>query len=247
MKENIERALTVVFGAEGGLSLRKDDKGNWTGGKVGKGFLRGTKYGISAAAYPDLDIGRLTLADAAALYRRDYWARVGGDALPAGVDLCVFDAAVNSGVSQAKVWNAATYDDHPTARIHAFCAKRLSFLHGIKLWRTYGTGWAARVAKIEATAVAWATAAAGVVTPKAKLQAEAQKAEQTRDDAHAAGRAAGATVAASGVAAPVLDHEAVVYLALGMLIMGALALYAWHVAHVNKARAAAFADAAQEN
>lgn len=39
----------------------RNDKGNWTGGRVGVGQLKGTKYGISAAAYLHLGIKSLTL------------------------------------------------------------------------------------------------------------------------------------------------------------------------------------------
>ncbi|MFC0406768.1 hypothetical protein [Roseomonas elaeocarpi] len=37
---------------ERGLSMVSTDPGNWTGGQVGKGKLKGTKYGIAAASYP---------------------------------------------------------------------------------------------------------------------------------------------------------------------------------------------------
>lgn len=58
---------------EGGFQKREDDPGNWTGGAIGKGELKGTKYGISAASFPDVDIENLTLDQAEALYLRDWW------------------------------------------------------------------------------------------------------------------------------------------------------------------------------
>jgi lysozyme family protein len=42
---NIAFELTV--GHEGGYSNNPDDPGNWTGGDVGEGQLKGTKYGVS--------------------------------------------------------------------------------------------------------------------------------------------------------------------------------------------------------
>jgi hypothetical protein len=51
-QSNFERCMDEVFKHEGGLSLIRADPGNWTGGKVGKGELRGTKYGIAAHAHP---------------------------------------------------------------------------------------------------------------------------------------------------------------------------------------------------
>ena len=70
-----EQALAVVLGHEGGFCAERSDPGNWTGGAVGCGELRGTKFGISAAAYPAEDIANLTPEAAAAIYRRDYWDR----------------------------------------------------------------------------------------------------------------------------------------------------------------------------
>lgn len=58
---------------EGGFQDDPEDDGNWTGGKQGIGKLKGTKYGISAATYPHLDIPNLTVEDAVHIYWRDWW------------------------------------------------------------------------------------------------------------------------------------------------------------------------------
>lgn len=60
-----------------------------------------TRWGISKRAYPSLDIAKLTRSDAVEIYRQDYWNRIGGDELPQGVALIVFDCAVNQGVGYA--------------------------------------------------------------------------------------------------------------------------------------------------
>ena len=57
-----------------------------------------TKYGISKRAYPDLDITNLTVDQAKAIYKRDYWDKAKCDELPESVALAVFDGAVNHGV-----------------------------------------------------------------------------------------------------------------------------------------------------
>jgi lysozyme family protein len=101
---NLEAAITFVVGVEGNYTNDPSDPGNWTGGAVGVGQCNGTKFGISAAAYPTIDVASLTLDEAKALYARDYWAPILGDSLPAALALIVFDAAVNSGVRQAGVW-----------------------------------------------------------------------------------------------------------------------------------------------
>jgi lysozyme family protein len=75
---NFDRMFEIVAGHEGCLTAHPADPGNWTDGAVGAGICRGTKFGISAAAYPDLDIANLTLDAAKALYQRDYWQRIAG-------------------------------------------------------------------------------------------------------------------------------------------------------------------------
>ena len=100
---NFDRMFDIVVGHEGGFTADPEDPGNWTGGAIGAGTCRGTKFGISAAAYPSVDIANLTLDLAKSLYRRDYWQRIVGDRLPGTLALLVFDAAVNNGVGRANV------------------------------------------------------------------------------------------------------------------------------------------------
>ncbi|MGC1585408.1 MAG: peptidoglycan-binding protein, partial [Rhodomicrobium sp.] len=65
------------------------------------------------------------------------------DGLTVGVDLCVFDAAVNSGVARARVWCAQAQE------IDTFCDLRLEFLQGLgRLWRVFGAGWRRRIGGI---------------------------------------------------------------------------------------------------
>ena len=58
-----------------------------------------TKYGISQAAYPDLDIRNLTEQQAREIYKRDYWDRVRADEITSqAVAENIFDTSVNMGV-----------------------------------------------------------------------------------------------------------------------------------------------------
>lgn len=98
---NFDFAFEKVVGHEGGFTEARPDRGNWTSGVVGLGELKGTKYGISAMAYPNLDIQNISLDLAKDIYKTDYWDRCRGDRLPEGIDLFVFDAAVNQGVRDA--------------------------------------------------------------------------------------------------------------------------------------------------
>lgn len=94
----------VLIGEEGGYSNDPQDPGNWTGGKTNVGQLRGTKFGISAAAWPDVDIVNLTIDQAQLIYHGHYWSPIHGDSLPSMLALIVFDAAVNNGVARAVQW-----------------------------------------------------------------------------------------------------------------------------------------------
>ena len=86
-----------------------------------------------------------------AIYRGGYWDRLGCDGLPAGLDLCVFDAGVNSGVARAEAWLAEA------GEIDSFCDRRLAFLKQTgRLWRVFGQGWRRRVAGIRVDAHAMA-------------------------------------------------------------------------------------------
>jgi lysozyme family protein len=95
------QAFSDLVGIEGKYSDDERDPGNWTGGKVGAGKLNGTMFGISAAAYPSLDIASLNLVKAKALYLSDYWNKMHCDTLPAVVAVALFKEGVNLGVEGA--------------------------------------------------------------------------------------------------------------------------------------------------
>lgn len=92
---------------EGGFSMDPKDPGNWTSGKPGVGILKGTKFGIAASAHPNVDIVNLTLDQANALRKSEYWDAVNGDGLPSPVAFVVADAAYGSGpVTAARQFQA---------------------------------------------------------------------------------------------------------------------------------------------
>ncbi len=91
-----EACFAIVVGIEGVLSLDPKDPGNYSGGQ-----LIGTKYGVSAAANPGIDIPNLTLDGAQAIHLARYWTPAGCDLLPPRAALCAYDAAINEGVGTA--------------------------------------------------------------------------------------------------------------------------------------------------
>jgi len=95
---SFELAFQHTVGLEGEFTDDPHDKGNWTGGQVGVGILKGTKYGISAAQYAALDIQDLTLPEAMQIYLRDYWNPLRLDEIINGwIQMEIFDTAVNMG------------------------------------------------------------------------------------------------------------------------------------------------------
>ena len=160
--DHFERCFAFTLGAEGGYSDNPADPGNWTGGAVGNGELRGTKFGISASAYPQLDIANLTQSEAEEIYRRDYWAAIKGDSLPLPVALVAFDAAVNAGAKRAILWlqqaagvapdgvlgheTLATLNaSDATSLAREALVRRLEFSTHLSTWARFGLGWSRRI------------------------------------------------------------------------------------------------------
>ena len=163
-----DNAFRAVIGEEGGYTANPADPGNWTGKRCNVGRCNGTKYGISAASYPTLSIAALSLDDAKAIYRRDYWAHIQGDELPSAIALVVFDAAVNSGPDRAIRWlqgvlrvtvdgaigpitiaAARQCAGRGASVLAEYQAQRLVFLSSLPTWRVFGLGWARRVCNMQ--------------------------------------------------------------------------------------------------
>jgi len=234
---NLERGLAHVFGHEGGLSLDPNDRGNWTTGVIGRGELKGTKFGIAAHVYPGLDIRGLTLVEAAEIYRRDYWTRIRGDLLAGGIDVVMLDTAINSGPGRAIQLLQASLgvtvdggygpetlgaigkvrDWAPVIR--DYCRRRMSFLRALSSWVHYGNGWTRRVAETEALGIKVYLESLGrsEASIAASAAAEAEAAERSRRRNQGAGATAGTATAADGAVlvdktaagAPTVDPAAV--------------------------------------
>jgi len=155
-----DRAFDNTLGYEGVMSTDRDDPGNYTP----DGTFKGTKFGISARAYPNIDIENLTLEKAKQIYRLDYWEKPGFDKLPESVAIQVFDGAVNSGVRASIMWLqravqttadgiigpvtvARSYAVAPDTIIRRYLGYRLSHMTDLSIWPSQGRGWARRIAR----------------------------------------------------------------------------------------------------
>jgi len=164
---NFDLAFSRLLGQEGGFTDDRQDKGNWTGGKVGVGALKGSKYGISAMSYPMEDIRNLSEARAKAIYLRDFWGPAGCDLVPTPLKYPLFETAVHTSAPGRPTFAiklvqraAGVQDDgiigpitmqaissadpyRLTARFYGF---RLDHLNDLPAWAHYSKGWAQRIA-----------------------------------------------------------------------------------------------------
>lgn len=163
MKVGFDTAFDRVVGHEGGYTADPKDRGNWTSGIIGQGALNGTKFGISAMSYPTLDIKNLTVDQAKAIYKRDFWDRAKADQYDGAIAFQLFDMAINHGNGNAirMLQRAAgVADDGQVGSltiaavtgmdlndvIMRLNAERLEFIAKISTFATYGKGWINRVA-----------------------------------------------------------------------------------------------------
>lgn len=101
---SFDRAFEKTVGLEGGYGCDPDDSGNWTGGKIGVGELKGTKYGLSTASYPEEDIKNLTLERAEIIYKRDFWDPLHLDQVTdSQIAEEIFDTAVNTSAPRTPI------------------------------------------------------------------------------------------------------------------------------------------------
>ena len=149
---NFDQAFDRLMGHEGGYVNDPNDPGGET------------KWGVSKRSYPTVDIKNLTRLDAKEIYRRDFWDAIHADQLYDGVAFQCFDFAVNSGIQTAirhlqraigvaddgwwgPVSTAAAQAMSETDTIMKLNAGRLDFMTRLRVWPSFGKGWARRIAQ----------------------------------------------------------------------------------------------------
>jgi lysozyme family protein len=119
---DFQQAFLRTIIHEGGYSNDPDDSGG------------PTQWGISSKAYPTLDVKSLTLDDAKAIYKRDYWDAIDGDKIPdQRIAEILFDAAVNHGVAGALRMEKTVDADSTNPELFAaqFTLERIRLYHMI--------------------------------------------------------------------------------------------------------------------
>lgn len=170
MKENWDHACDTVIESEGGYKLTNipGDRG----GQTYAGIARVPNPGWQGWHYIDRnDTPPKELVRE--FYKANYWDKVHGDQLPAGLDYAVFDFAVNAGVGRAAKFlqravgvaddgvigpgtMAAVAKTDPHRALEQFSGAKSSFYHGLverdASQAKFIKGWLNRVAHVQETA-----------------------------------------------------------------------------------------------
>jgi lysozyme family protein len=164
---NFEPALSLVLSFEGGYVDHPEDPG----GPTNMGITQATLAKERGQAVSKSDVAQLLRSEAARIYRKSYWNAVSGDDLPDGLDLVMFDYAVNSGpqialktlsavLGLAQTASLARPDVmtklvsiDPLRLIAELCRARRNHLARLKTFPIFGKGWLNRIAQLEQKAI----------------------------------------------------------------------------------------------
>lgn len=165
-RASFDRSLAEVLLHEGGFVNHPADPG----GATKYGITRTTLSRFRGRPVSVEDVRGLTREEAGTIYRRRYWDAVRGDELPAGLDLALFDFAVNSGPDRAvrtlqgilgvpadgivcpRTLEAARNAEAADV-VRRLTRARLAFLSGLASWPIFGRGWRSRVLAVEQEAL----------------------------------------------------------------------------------------------
>jgi lysozyme family protein len=169
---NWNSCLAFVLAAEGGYVDDPQDPGGATNLGITLDELSQWRH----TAVTKADVQELTRDEAAAIYRTSYWNATRCSDLPSGVELMVFDAAVNNGTGRAAKFLQAAVGATPDgsigpitlaavaaadamALITALASERSAFYHTLSTFDHFGAGWISRVQRATALAKQLATPA----------------------------------------------------------------------------------------
>ena len=166
MQDNYEHCLEMILHHEGGYVNHPKDPGGET------------NLGVTKRVYEEWggekDMTDLLVEDVAPIYQKNYWDRCKCDDLPSGLDLCVFDFAVNAGPSRSAkflqrligttvdggigpntlkaVHNYVEEVGLETA-IEDYQSARQEYYESLGTFDTFGRGWTRRVEETTSSAL----------------------------------------------------------------------------------------------
>jgi lysozyme family protein len=212
MKENWPKAMKVILKFEGG----KDDDPIDPGGRTNQGVIQRVyaawrrKKGL-----PARDVFLMEDHERDEIYLENYGKKVRFDELPPGIDVVVYDGAVNSGPGQSIKWlqralgvqadgvlgdvtmeRIMSHENHD-ALIAGILERRMAFLRALKTFYHFGKGWTSRVTQLKQVGQAWAMGNVGppvVFVANGNKKATIVDAKKIPSTAPADATAAGGTV-----------------------------------------------------
>ena len=168
MSNKFSEALEVILHHEGGYVNHPKDPGGET------------NLGVTKRVYEEFggekEMKDLTKEDVEPIYKKNYWDRVKGDDLPEGLDLMIFDFAVNAGTGRAAKFiqrlvnttvdggigpntlgkikeYVVTYGIEET--ITSYALMRQNYYESLSTFDTFGRGWTRRVSEVTEKAKEW--------------------------------------------------------------------------------------------
>lgn len=185
-RTRFDLCLDEVLRHEGGYVDHPSDPGGATNMGITHKTLARWRNVSPWWKLPKAEVKALGRAEAARIYRASYWDRCKAGNMSAGLDLALFDFAVNSGPDRAiralqtelgvladgqvgpltlgaiKTWAGSK---GIAGLIGALCDRRLGFLNRLSTFPTFGKGWSNRVAAVRKVALAAAGQEATPVSP----------------------------------------------------------------------------------
>lgn len=154
---DFDKSFEKLLQHEGGYSDNKYDSG-------GKTMFGITEQVARVNGYQG-QMKELPLSVAKSIYKKQYWDAVRANEMPQKLRYGLFDAAVNSGPSQAVKWLQQALNLVPDGVVGIktlfeanksdssevllkMLGYRLEFMANLKVWPNFGKGWARRVATI---------------------------------------------------------------------------------------------------
>jgi lysozyme family protein len=205
MRQDIDEALKLIAGIEGGYSNHPQDPGGPTMKGVTLATYRAYCRRLGRAQPGIAELKAITDAEVEQIFRENYWQMIAGDHLPAGIDFAAADFSFNSGATQAvkelqRTVTALGFDSegadgtvgaHTLSAldqamralgedrvINAYMDRRWSFMQGLKNFASFKNGWRTRIKQVRANALAIAHGDPTYVpTPVAGASAKADPSE----------------------------------------------------------------------
>lgn len=172
---NFDRSLLEILRHEGGYVDDSRDPGGAT--NLGITLATARENGMDLDGDGDVDkadIRAMTPKAAGRIYKARYWNAAHCDGLPSGLDLMVFDCAVNQGPVRARRWlqeaagvqadgilgpvsMRAIKTAKPADLIRRFSDLRKAHYRSLATFDVFGRGWMRRLTETTAKSLTWAS------------------------------------------------------------------------------------------